>query len=167
VAKGNFMSQMFVTLPSGGSANASSGPRAVAPIINQKALTIAAAAGAAYQNLLAAIAAGSCAVDAGVIQNKGCNAIRLEIKYVDNPNCDLDGDGCADSATALPSTVETLTFDVPANSAVALPAGLIAGLRVATIDALGGALFANTAEQQVFWSSDFQPSSCGCVVVPA
>jgi hypothetical protein len=157
---------MFVSLPSGGSCKTSTGPRATAPIINQKALTIAAGAGSAYQDLLATIATGSCAVDAGVIQNKGCSPIRLEIKYIDNPNCDLDGDGCADSAAALPSTVETLTFDVPSNSAVALPAGLIAGLKVATVDSLGGALFANTAEQQVFWSSDFQPSSCGCVLVP-
>ncbi len=160
------MSQMFVSLPSGGSATASSGPRAVAPIINQKALTIASGAGVAYQDLLAAIATGSCAVDAGVIQNKGCSPIRLEIKYVNNPNCDLDGDGCADSAAALPSTLETRTFDVPANTAVPVPAGLIAGMKVATLDSLGGALFANTGEQQVFWSSDFQPSSCGCVLVP-
>jgi hypothetical protein len=168
VAKGKIMSQMFVALPSSSSCGTSSGPKAIAPTINQKALTIAIGAGAAYADLLATIAAGSCAVDSGIVQNKGCSPIRLEIVYVNNPNlCDLDGNGCPDSTTVLPSTKVTKTFDVPANSAVALPAGLVVGVKVATLDVLGGALTANTAAQSIFWSSDFQPSACGCVVVPA
>lgn len=162
------MSQMFVSMPVSSSASASTGPRAIAPTINQKALAIAIGAGAAYQDLLTAIAAGSCAVDAGVFQNKGCAPVRLEIVYVNDPNlCDLDGNGCPDSTTVLPATKVTKTFDVPANSAVALPAGLVVSVKVATLDTLGGALTANTAAQSVFWSSDFQPSACGCVVVPA
>jgi hypothetical protein len=92
----------------------------------------------------------------------------LEIVYVNDPNlCDLNGDGCPDQATVLPSTKVTKYFEVPANSAVALPAGLVVSVKVATLDALGGALTANTAAQSIFWSSDFQPSACGCVVVPA
>jgi hypothetical protein len=158
---------MFTSLPSGASCGAATGTKAIAPTINQKALTIAIGAGAAYQDLLATIATGSCAVDAGVIQNKGCAPIRLEIVYVNNPNlCDANADGCADSSTLLPLTKVTKTFDVPANSAVPVPAGLIAGLKAATLDVLGGALTANTAVQNVFWSSDFQASACGCTLVP-
>jgi hypothetical protein len=37
---------------------------------------------------------------------------------------------------------------------------------VATLDVLGGALTANTAAQKTFWSSSFQASACGCVLVP-
>jgi hypothetical protein len=115
---------------------------------------------------LAALATGACAVDAGVIQNKGCAPVRLEIVYVNDPNCDANCDGCADGAALLPLTKVTKTFDVPSNTAVPVPAGLIAGLKVATLDVLGGALTANTVAQSVFWSSDFQPSACGCTLVP-
>lgn len=160
------MSQMFTSLPSGASCGQAGGTKAIAPTINQKALTIAIGAGAAYQDVLAAIATGSCAVDAGVIQNKGCAPLRLEIVYINDSNCDKDCDGCNDGAALLPLTKVTKTFDVPANSAVPVPAGLIAGLKAATLDVLGGALTANTAVQNVFWSSDFQASACGCTLVP-
>jgi hypothetical protein len=166
VAKGKIMSQMFTSLPSGASCGSATGTKAIAPTINQKALTIAIGAGAAYQDVLAALATGACAVDAGVIQNKGCAPVRLEIVYVNDPNCDANCDGCADGAALLPLTKVTKTFDVPSNTAVPVPAGLIAGLKVATLDVLGGALTANTVAQSVFWSSDFQASACGCTLVP-
>lgn len=159
------MTQMHTSLPSA-SCGQSGGAKAIAPTINQKALTIAIGAGDAYQDVLAEIVSGLCAVDAGVIHNKGCAPIRLEIVYVDDPNCDKDCDGCKDSAPLLPVTKVTRTFDVQANHAGPVPSGLIAGLKVATLDVLGGALTANTAAQSVFWSSDFQASACGCTLVP-
>ena len=160
------MTQMFTSLPASASCGQVGGTKAIAPTINQKALTIAIGAGSAYQDLLATIATGSCAVDAGVVQNKGCAPIRLEIVYVNDPNCDANCDGCNDGTALLPLTKVTAHFDVPANASVPVPAGLIAGLKVATLDTLGGALTANTAAQNVFWSSDFQPSACGCTLVP-
>jgi hypothetical protein len=158
------MTQMFVSLPSGGAA-AGSGPKAVAPIVSQKSLTIAVAAGAAYADLLAAIAAGACAVDAGVLNNKGCAPVRAKITYLDG-GCDADGDGCADAGAATLTTVD-IEVDIPANTAFPLPAGLVKRIQVATLDELGGALTANTAEQNLFWYSSMQPAGCACVAIPA
>jgi hypothetical protein len=159
------MSQMFTQLPSGCGKSASTGPKAVAPIIVQKKLEIAVAAGAAYQDLLPAIAAGECAIASGAVSNSGCAAIRLEISYLNDTNCDLDNDGCSDSAL-LPLEVEVLEFDIPANSAIDLPAGMVKGIKVATLDEFGGDLTANTAVQKVLFNSNFQPNACGCVLVP-
>ncbi len=158
------MTQMFVSLPSGGAASGT-GPKAVAPVVHQESLTIAVAAGAAFQDLLAAIPAGDCAADAGVLNNKGCSPLRAKISYVDG-GCDADGDGCADAGAAGLSTVD-IEVDIPANSAFPLPAGLVSQIQVATIDELGGALFANTSEQKLFWYSSYQASGCACVAVPA
>lgn len=160
------MSQMFTQLPSG-APKAAGGPKAIAPIINQVKHEIAVGAGAAYVDLLPAIAAGECAAAAGAVANKGCAAIRLELTYLNDPNaCDADGDGCSDGVLA-PITKVVVPFDIPANSAIDLPAGLLAGIKVATLDEFGGALTANTAAQTVLWNSAYQPDACGCVEVPA
>jgi hypothetical protein len=158
------MTQMFVSLPSGGAASGS-GPKAVAPVVSQQSLTIAIAAGAAYQDLLAAVAEGDCALDAGVINNKGCAPLRAKISYIDG-GCDADGDGCPDAGSAGLSTVD-IEVDIPANSAFPLPAGLVSKIQVATLDELGGALTANTSESKLFWYSSYQPAGCACVAVPA
>lgn len=158
------MTQMFVSLPSGGSAGAT-GPKAVAPIVHQESLTIEVAAGAAFQDLLAAIPAGDCAADAGVLNNKGCLPLRAKISYITGGE-DCDGDGCPDAGSAALELVD-IEVDIPANSAFPLPSGLIAQIQVATIDELGGALFANTSEQKLFWYSSYQPAGCACVAVPA
>lgn len=156
------MTQMFVSLPSGGAASGS-GPKAVAPVVFQESLIIAVGAGATAQDLLPAIAAGSCAADAGVLNNRGCSAVRATVSYIDNGG-DCDGDGCSDSGAAA-LTIKDIPIDIPANSAFPLPAGLIKQIKVATIDALGGAPFANTSENSLFWYSSYQPG-CACVTIP-
>jgi hypothetical protein len=155
----------MISYMSGGGAASGSGPKAVAPVVNQAPLTIAVGAGAAYQDLLAEIAAGTCAADAGQISNKGCLPLRVKLTYIDG-GADCDGDGCPDDGAAGLTTVD-IEVDVPANSSFPLPAGLVSQIQVATIDELGGALFANTAEQKLFWYSAYQPAGCACVAVPA
>ena len=157
------MTQMFVALPSSGGAS-SSGPKAVAPVVYQAPLTIAIGAGATYQDLLPAIASGACAADAGILHNKGCFPLRAKVSYVDG-GCDADGDGCADAA-ATAITIKDIEIDIPANSAFPLPAGLVKQIQVATIDDLGGVLFANTSEAKLFWYSSYQPAGCACVAIP-
>lgn len=160
------MTQMFTQLATGAVKDAA-GAKAVAPIVSQVKHEIAEGDGAAYVDLLPAIAAGECGVAAGAVANKGCAAIRLELTYLNDPNgCDASGDGCSDSVLA-PIELVVVEFDIPANSAIDLPGGLLAGIKVATLDEFGGALLANPAAQQVLWNSSYQPDFCGCVKVPA
>lgn len=149
--------QMIQFYSASGSAGQST--RAVAPVVHQEKLAIAVGAGAAYQDLLAAIAAGSCAADAGQLSNKGCYAIRLAIDYV-------TGDDCDECTTPDTLVLETIEVDVPANASFPLPPGLVARIQVATIDA-DGAFIANTSEQNVTWYSAYAPACTGCVQVPA
>lgn len=159
------MSQMFTQLATGAGCKTSSGPKAIAPIVKQVKHEIAIGEGAAFVDLLAPLATGECAAAAGGVQNKGCNSIRLEITYLNDPNsCDADFDGCSDSAL-LPIETVVDTFDIPANSGVELY-GLVKGIKVATLDEFGGALTANTSAQTVLWNSAYQPDACGCVLIP-
>ena len=158
------MTQMFVSLPSGGAASGS-GPKAVAPVVYQESLTIAVGTGATAKDLLPAIAAGECAADAGILHNKGCAPLRATVSYIDG-GCDADGDGCADAGAAALEIVD-IEVDIPANSAFPLPAGLVKQIKVATLDELGGALTANTSEQKLFWYSSYQAAGCACVAIPA
>ena len=151
----------------GGACKKSSGPSAVVPVIAQANYTIASGAGAAFTDLLAPLAADACAVDAGHVHLKGCYAVRFEITYVKNPNlCDADGNGCSDSAI-VPVTTEVKTYDVPVGGVMALPGGLVKGIKVQTLDKFGGAPLANTSDQTVLWTSSYQPDACGCVKIPA
>jgi len=148
--------QMVQFLSASGSSGGCS-TRAVAPVVFQKNLNIAVAAGAVYQDLLALIATGSCAADAGQITNNGCYEVKLKITYLNGADCD----SC---------TVDTLTkvdveVVVPKNSSFPLPPGLVAQIQAQTVDSSGAAI-ANTTEQKLSWYSAYAPGCNGCTLVP-
>ena len=128
--------------------------KATAPIVHQEAFTVAVGAGAAPQDLLAAIAAGDCAAYGGQIVNKGCYDVKATISYLDGADCD----SC---------TVDTLTkvdvdVVIPANSVFPLPAGFHQQIQVSTLDS-AGAPIANTTEVKLNFYASYQPSCGGCV----
>jgi hypothetical protein len=134
--------------------DSASAQKAVAPIVHQKALSIAVGAGAAPQDLLPAIAAGQCAAFAGQIVNKGCYDVKATITYLDGADCD--------SCTVDVLAKIDVNVVIPANSVFPLPAGFHQQIKVSTLDSLGAAI-ANTTEVKLNFYSSYQPSCGGCV----
>lgn len=148
------MTQMIQFLaPASGSA----GIRAVAPVVHQSALEIAVGAGAAPQDLLAAIASGEAAAHSGQVVNTGCYDVELAIQYVTGADCD--------SCTVDTLVLEEITVVVPKNSAFPLPEGLIAGITAVTVDS-AGAPIANTTVQNLKFYGSYAPGCGGAVLVP-
>lgn len=139
------------------SSSGSSAARAVAPTVHQAALTLAAGAGAAYSDLLAAIAAGSCAADAGQIVNTGCYDLEVLATYLTGADCD--------SCTVDALTTVDVSVVVPANSAFPMPPGYVSRLQVRTLDSAGAAI-ANTTEVKVRYYGAYAPGCGGCPLVP-
>ena len=148
------MTQMIQFLPSTGSTG---GVRAVAPVVHQSTLEIAVGAGAAAQDLLAAIASGSPAAAAGQVINTGCYDVELTIEYVTGADCD--------SCTVDTLTLEEITVVVPKNSAFPLPEGLVASIAAVTVDSTGAPV-ANTTVQTVKHYGSYAPGCGGAVLVP-
>lgn len=134
--------------------DASSSQKAVAPVVHQKSLTIAVNGGNTAQDLLPAIAAGSCAAYGGQVVNKGCYDVKATISYLDGADCD--------SCTV--DTLSKVDVDViiPANSVFSLPYGYHQQIKVVTLDSAGAAV-ANTTEVKLNFYSSYQPSCGGCV----
>ena len=105
-------------------------PKAIAPVVNQGALTIAVGTGSALQDLLPAIAAGSPAAFGGQIVNKGCYNVLVTATY-------LDGDDCDDCTTPDTLTGVPIVFSVPKNSAFPVPSGFITQIQVQALDSAG------------------------------
>lgn len=150
------MSQMISFLGNS-SASCSTSARAVAPVVHQDSLTIAVGAGASYQDLLAALATGACAADAGQIVNTGCYDLQVLATYLDGADCD----GCTVDTIA---TVD-VTVIVPANSAFPMPPGYVSRIQVRTIDSAEAAI-ANTTEQKARYYGAYAPGCNGCPLVP-
>lgn len=131
-----------------------SGLKAVAPVVHQNNLTIAVAAGSTAQDLLPAIAAGSCASYGGQVVNKGCYDIKLSITYLDGADCD--------SCTVDTLVTKIVDLIVPSNSVFPIPDGYYQQVQVSTVDSLGAAI-SNTTEVKVSLHSAYQPSCGGCV----
>ena len=149
------MSQMISFL---GNSSASCGTtRAVAPVVHQESLTIAVGAGAVYQDLLAELASGVCAADAGQIVNMGCYDIQVRATYLDGADCD----NCTVDTLA---TVEVEVI-IPANSAFPMPPGYVIQIEVQTVDSLGAPI-ANTTEQKTRYYGAYTPGCNGCPLAP-
>lgn len=128
--------------------------KAVKPVVFQQFLTIAVAAGAAYQDLLAAVAAGSCAAYGGQIVNSGCYDLKVKVSYLEGGDCDE-------------CTVDTLSkvdieFIVPKNSVFPIPEGFYQQVQVQTVDSAQAAI-SNTTEVKVSLHSAHSPNCSGCV----
>lgn len=148
------MSQMISFL--GNSSVTCSTARAVAPVVHQASLTIAVGAGAAYQDLLAAIASGACAADAGQIVNTGCYDLQVKATYLDGADCD----NCTVDTIA---TVD-VTVIIPANSAFPMPPGYVTQIQARTVNSSGVAV-ANTTEQKARYYGAYAPGCNGCPLV--
>lgn len=146
--------QMISYLPS---SNGSTAARAVAPTVHQANKTIAVGAGAAYSDLLAAIASGSCAADAGQVVNAGCYDIEILATYLTGADCD--------ACTVDALTTVDVSVIIPANSAFPLPPGYVSRLQVRTLDSAGAAI-ANTTEVKVRYYGAYAPGCGGCPLVP-
>ncbi len=149
------MTQMIQFLSTGNGGNG--GVRAVAPIVHQAFLEIEVGAGAALQDLLAAIASGEPAAHAGQVVNTGCYDIKVVAHYVDGADCD--------SCTVDTLTLVPVELIVPKNSAFPLPEGLVAHIEVATVDNTGAEV-ANTTVQNVKFYGSYAPGCGGEVLVP-
>lgn len=149
------MAQMIQFLST--SSNSCNTSRAVAPVVHQARKTIAIGAGAAYSDLLAALASGVCAADAGQIVNTGCYDLMVKASYLDGADCDA----CTVDTLAV---VEVELF-VPKNSAFPLPPGFIKQIQVKTVDSTGADV-SNTTTVNVSYYGAYAPSCNGCVLVP-
>lgn len=150
------MSQMISFLGSS-NASCSTAARAVAPVVHQESLTIAVAAGASFQDLLAQLASGACAADAGQIVNTGCYDLEVKATYIDGADCD----NCTVDTLA---TVD-VTVIVPANSAFPMPPGYVTRIQARTVDSSGAAI-SNTTEQKARYYGAYAPGCNGCPLVP-
>ena len=148
------MAQMIQFLSTSASCNTN---RAVAPVVHQANKTIAVAAGSSYSDLLAAVASGSCAADAGQIVNTGCYDLNVKASYLTGQDCD--------ACTVDTLTVVDVTVRVPKNSAFPLPPGFIKQIQVQTVDSTGTAV-SNTTTVSVSYYGAYAPSCNGCVLVP-
>lgn len=148
------MSQMISFL--GTSSVSCSTTRAVAPVVHQDSLTIAVGAGASYQDLLAALASGACAADAGQIVNTGCYDLQVKATYLDGADCD----NCTVDTLA---TVD-VTVIIPANSAFPMPPGYVKQIQVRTVNSSEAAV-SNTTEQKARYYGAYAPGCNGCPLV--
>ena len=128
--------------------------KAKAPIVKQKNLTIAVGAGAAFQDLLPAIAAGQCAAYGGQVINSGCYDLKLVVSYLDGADCD-------ECTVDVLSKVD-VELIVPKNSVFPIPDGFYQQVKVQSVDS-SAAPVANTTEVKVSLHSAYQPSCTGCV----
>jgi hypothetical protein len=135
------------------SSSSSSSLVAVAPVVNQEYLTIAAGAGATPQDLLS-IPAGDCAAYGGQIVNKGCYDLQADITYLTGGDCD--------SCTVDTLTTEIVTIYIPANSVFPIPDGFYQLVQVSTVNSSKVAV-ANTTSVDVSLHSAYAPSCGGCV----
>lgn len=136
------------------SSNGSQNLKATAPIVNQESLTIAVGSGATAQDLLPAIAAGSCAAYGGQVVNKGCYDVKLVISYLDGADCD--------SCTVDTLVKKDVSLIVPSNTVFPIPDGYYQQVTAQVVDS-NGAPFANTTEVKLSLHSAYQPSCGGCV----
>lgn len=135
------------------SSSSSSNLVAVAPVVNQQYLTIAAGSGATAQDLLN-IAAGDCAAYGGQIVNSGCYDLKVDITYLDGGDCD--------SCTVDTLTKSVISINVPKNSVFPIPDGYYQLVQVTTLDSSKSPV-SNTTAVDVSLHSAYAPGCGGCV----
>ena len=137
----------------------STAPKAVAPIITDETLTIAAGAGITAGNVFLGVAGDSAPYGGFISKTLTCDAVKLVVSY-------LDGDDC-DSCTVDTLTTVDVEITIPANaSGVALPAGYITKITAQVVDSAGVAKNSTIGGDVQFTSS--RAGACGAdVVIPA
>jgi hypothetical protein len=140
-------------------ASCSTAPKAVAPLIFNETLTIAADSGDVAADVYAGVAGDSAPYGGFVSKTLACDAVKLVVSY-------LDGDDCDDC------TVDTLVLveeeiTIPAGaSGVALPAGYIAKITAVVVDSAGVEKVSTLGGDVQFTSS--RAGACGAdVLIPA
>ncbi len=139
-------------------ASCSTAPKAVAPLITNETLTIAAGAGIAAANVFLGVAGDPAPYGGFVSKTISCDAVKLVVSYLDGDDCD-------------PCTVDTLSLveeeiTIPAGATgVALPAGYIAKITAQVVDSAGVAKNSTLGGDVQFTSS--RAGACGAdVLVP-
>jgi hypothetical protein len=142
-------------------ASCSTSPKAVAPVVTNTTLTIAAAAGITAANVFLGTAGASAPYSGFVSKTISCDAVKLVVSYLVGDDCDP----CTDP-DALTTVDETITIPASA-SGVALPAGYISKITAQVVDSAG--LAKNSAlGGNVQFTSSRAGVSCGSdVVIPA
>ena len=140
-------------------ASCSTAPKAVAPIITDETLTIAAAAGIVAADVFLGAAGDSAPYGGVVSKTLSCDAVKLVVSY-------LDGDDC-DSCTVDTLTTVDVEITIPAGATgVALPAGYISHITAQVVDSAGVAKNSTLGGDVQFTSS--RAGACGAdVVIPA
>lgn len=140
-------------------ASCSTAPKAVAPIITDETLTIAAAAGIVAADVFLGVAGDSAPYGGFISKTLTCDAVKLVVSY-------LDGDDC-DSCTVDTLTTVDVEITIPAGaSGVALPAGYITQITAQVVTSAGVAANSTLGGDVQFTSS--RAGACGAdVVIPA
>jgi hypothetical protein len=139
-------------------ASCSTAPKAVAPLITNETLTIAAGAGITAADVFAGVAGNPAPYGGFVSKTLTCDAVKLTVSYLSGDDCDL-------------CTVDTLVLveeeiTIPAGATgVALPAGYIAKITAQVVDSAGVAKNSTLGGDVQFTSS--RAGACGAdVLVP-
>jgi hypothetical protein len=140
-------------------ASCSTAPKAVAPVITDETLTIAAGAGIAAADVFLGVAGDPAPYGGFINKTLTCDAVKLVVSY-------LDGDDC-DNCTVDTLTTVDVEITIPAGaSGVALPAGYIAQITAQVVDSAGVAKNSVLGGDVQFTSS--RAGACGAdVVIPA
>jgi hypothetical protein len=149
----------FIFSGAGAAASCSTAPKAVAPVITDETLTIAAGAGIAAADVFLGVAGDPAPYGGFISKTLTCDAVKLVVSY-------LDGDDC-DACTVDVLTTVDVEITIPAGATgVALPAGYIAQITAQVVDSAGVAKNSTLGGDVQFTSS--RAGACGAdVVIPA
>jgi hypothetical protein len=137
--------------------------KAIAPVVGQSFINVAAASGATATDLFTTLATGAKPFASGQIQNATCGDLEVTLTYLDSQDCNL--------CTSETITTSVKTVIVPKNSVFPLPTGLISAASFKTGTQVGSTFTASNLNVagNVTWYSEYQPgcADSGCnVLVP-
>ena len=148
----------FIFSGTGAASCGSAAPKAVAPLVTNETLTIAAGAGITAADVFLGVTGDSAPYGGFVSKTLNCDAVKLVVSY-------LDGDDC-DTCTVDVLTTVDVEITIPAGaSGVALPAGYITQITAQVVDSAGVAKNSTLGGDVQFTSS--RAGACGAdVLVP-
>ena len=140
------------------SGSCSTTPKAVAPIITNETLTIAAGAGITAANVFLGVTGDPAPYGGTVVKGLACDAVKLVVTYLTGDDCD------ACTVDTLTTVDETITIPAGANGVV-LPPGYITKITAQVVDSAGVAKNSTLGGDVQFTSS--RAGACGAdVLVP-
>lgn len=141
-------------------ASCSTSPKAVAPVITDETLTIAALGGAVAANVFLGVAGDPAPYGGYINKTVSCDAVKLVVSYLDGADCDPCND--PDALTAV-----DVEITIPASaSGVALPPGYISKITAQVVDSAGVGK-ASALGGDVQFTSSRAGAACGSdVLVP-